>query len=334
MTRAPLEDLDPADLPGVRLWLLALAAMRVIQEGRLAPGLRFLTGAIHEHVDLSDLSEVDEPYIGWFFRELGRRPGVIRSFREGEMTLPEDDEGTRRRAAVVLEIDVANDRYWLAWRHVGEKALRVGVVHGDWTESEGSVADLGPPFSDWLASGEVERGEVRESESDVELPDVMAGFAELATEPVWTPAELAEVVGRVCDHDLVHHGLVGILVLVLRGRTVEKWLIEGRLPCSVDDVVRSIVRLGECDATVLVLAGVARVDGVDHRAYVATIECRGQRGQRIVPLHVESDGRITAPRALYRALPTPGVGEGWIGVEPGVVLQLAPFTAPGGTAEG
>jgi hypothetical protein len=333
MSRAPLGDLDPADLEGARQWVIGAVTQRVVQGGGLPPGLRFFTDTALEHVDLSELAVGEEDFVGWFFRELSRRPGVRLAFREGEVQLP-DGEGNRRRSAAVLEVDWEEGRYRLVWRHFGERALHVGVLHGDWQREEGPLDELTGTFLDWVDAGGVERGEVREQAQPTELPDVAAAFAELPEEPQWAPGPLAEVVGRVTDHDLVNRGLEGVLVLILRGRTVEKWIVEGRLPCTVDDVVRSLTRLERCDAAVLIVAGVARVDGEDQRAFIETIECRGQRGQRVVPLEQGADGRLSASRALYRSLPAPPEGEGWIGVEPEVVLQLAPFTLPGGTAEG
>lgn len=55
-----------------------------------------------------------ETILAALFRDLGRRDGVVRAFRQGERHV--DVDGRNRRAAVVVEADFTTGAWWLAWR--------------------------------------------------------------------------------------------------------------------------------------------------------------------------------------------------------------------------
>jgi len=328
LEQRPLHDLDLSDTPTVRDWIMFHAERRISMFGTQHPTVRFLSSGLQETGDLQALVEAGQPdsALAAIFHQLAARPGVIRRFREGEV-LVKDELGMPRRAVGVLEYLPGDDGYswWLAYRFVATGDGGVGVPVGDWIQREGvGLEALGRPFRGWLDSGDQEALAYRQT-PEIRPPqpgDFTVSIATWDTSTLGDAVAVADLIGQHTDGEILARGLDHHIVFVVLDGAVERWDLHGRPPCSMDDLIRNITGVADYWAVGLLQPDTAVVEGVERKAVAIYVEMAGRRAKRILPVTFMPDGTL---RGLGVALSDEGTvpeGEGWIGVEPSVDLNL------------
>lgn len=318
LVRRPLPStVDLTDPAAVRVWMTQLVSGELATNGDVQPRLRLVCAQHLEEAPLTHLP--DEP--GWgaaLWHQLTEREDVLRSFRIGVLRLPH--EGRLRRCACIVElVDAAEERWWFAFWVLPEVLERGSEV--SWLGKEGRGFDTLPPhLQAWVETRGKKIGIDARPPPPTAGPKLLVHFAELSVEAPTSLVSLARFTDRlVRDPELL--GLATShppIVLILRGRTMERWQTSGALPCGLDDLTRNLCRLGEPPDGVVVLDR-AVLDGAD--ALRVSVERAGERLTRTLLL-----GNPPAWRNPVRAQ----LGaQAWIGVEPEVDLGLQADGAPG-----
>lgn len=143
------------------------------------------------------------------------------------------------------------------------------------------------------------------------------GQATLSAQPPLDPKVYAQVVGNMVDRQLMQRYPTGFEIFAFSGLHVRHFLLEGgKLPCTMDDLVRAIAGQQATDAIALRYPGVAEIDGESFRAVFCAVECAGRRWDRVVALKFGPQGKPVAMRAMDNDRgPVPPEGC-WLGVEP------------------
>ena len=105
---------------------------------------------------------------------------------------------------------------------------------------------------------------------------------------------------------------------------MERWEVRGKLPCTADDMLRSIasrdpslVAVGHVGLATVHLNGEAR------RSFYCEVEIDGQRGRWMLPILQDGDPLPPNHPGLEMAMGPLGEDqEGWLGVEPGVPMNF------------
>lgn len=351
MKRTPLGGLDVSDDRAVREWAKRGVEGRVRMNGLLRQLARFVKDTTEEVAGLDAFLELgEEGRVAAVLRVAGRREGVRRVFREGELKI-RDAGGQLRRAAALMELMErgaadADDDWWVAWRFFGEGSAGVGNFHGEWIEHHGTgleaLDEVEPAFREWVDD---DRVEVTNSEFWEKPPEASPDFdlrmASLPPVPKRPdhPGELAVGIGRSMDAEVLRQGLTCHLIFLLTEGSLDRFEVRGEPPCTLDDLVRSLVALGPCHGVAMVSPGTfVGPGGETLRAVMTTAEQPG------TPLHIR---RVRPIRLLPGKPPEPlseviqeralREGEGWFGVEPGVELglhMLGPVGEPAEVPEG
>ncbi len=337
LQRRPIAErgLNVHDAAACRAWLHAQIAHQVYSEGSLAPTIRMLReGPTQEIADLEALVEPGkETILAALWRGLAQRPDIVRSFRLGELRLRDPDSGKLRRAACAMELRPSTapgepDGWWCAQRFFGQGEAGVGTFWGEWREAEGTgVEALEEPLRRWLddTKADIVRTEVEEqlARSPRDLDVRMAMLPPPLALPQH-PGELAVGIGRSMDAEVLAQGLSCYLVFVLDAANsqLERWELNGELPCLLDDVIRNISRLGDCYAVALVTPGTIATPEGTRRAVHTIGELKGHpvRVRRILPVTFEAGEPVAQPEVLQE-MPI-GEAQAWIGVEPETDLGL------------
>lgn len=149
-------------------------------------------------------------------------------------------------------------------------------------------------------------------------PEVWFSTAEIleGIQPPSTPMEVTEAVQGIMLGALETERLKHLAVMVLRGRTWERWLLGKDQPADGDDMVRWICGRGEKpDAVATVEGALTPVDGKPERCIRIMGEMGGNRTERLI-IMLPKPGK---PMDVFPAAGWLGPvreGEGWIGVEP------------------
>jgi len=328
LEQRPLTDLDLSDTAAVRDWIKFHAERRISQFGTQHATVRFLSAGLQETGDLQALVEAGQPEtaLAAIFRQLAARPGVIRRFREGEV-LVKDELGMPRRAVGVLEHlpGADGDSWWVAYRFVVSGDGGVGVLVGNWIEREGAGLEaLGKPFRDWLDAGDQEALAYRLTPGSrpPKPGDFTVSIATWDTSALGDAVAVADLIGQHTDGEILARGLDHHIVFVVLDGAVERWDLHGPPPCSLDDLIRNITAVADYWAVGLLQPDTVVLEGVERKAVSIYVEMAGRRAKRVLPVTFMPDGTL---KGLGVALSDEGAvpaGEGWIGVEPSVDLNL------------
>jgi len=314
----------------LRRWVQERAEEDVPNLSVLPRRIRLFRGGLQEVLDLPrPFAPGVAPGTGATLRSLSGRPGVDRRFVEGWFA---DDEG--RGTAWVLDVgsDVAG--CWFATRPFERRPGSVGMWTGDWSQRTGLGLD--PVSLSLLAIVKPPLGEKAIAVGEpmqVNPPEIgMTGGTLPPTEPVPSTAEgVAERVGR--DYESRFYGGTldeGARLTVFRGREWEAWMLKGRFPMGLDDVVRAISARGDRPTSLaLVQVGVVPLEGDAFRALVTQGEAQGRRFTRAMLIRTAPDGTITGHRIVVRDDGVIGE-QGWMGVAPPEDMTL--FTLGAGEA--
>lgn len=323
LVRRPLPPtLDLVDPMSLRVWMTRLVSGEFATAGQILPRLRLVCATHVEEAVLLDLP--DGP--GWgaaVWRHLAARHDVLRSFRSGVVILPIDGKPTRCACAVEV-VDPAVERWWAGFWPLPDVLDHDTEV--SWLSREGFGYETLPPLvQTWLDPAGRHVGIDARPAPAPEGPKLLVNFAELAQSP---PVELAGL-ARLADRLLRDRALLDLasrrppLVMVLRGRTMERWHCDGPMPCGIDDLVRNVCGLGDQPDGVVVIDRGHLVGGAALRVSVE----RG--GERLTRTYAAS----STPRWRNPVRAALGA-HAWIGISPEVDLGLQPDTHPGFAAVG
>lgn len=327
LLRRPAE-CDPSDVEALRAWSCSTVEAIIALQGRLPHAGRWFRREHEEFGSLEDLVEMGkEDATTVFWHQLGQREGIVAYLREGELNL-RDEGGSMRRTAVVLQA-MGDGGWWLATRPFGTDRVGVGQLHGPWTYRTGRGAEELPEgLVEWFHSERAEFGEIEQSEFAPPEPDldIRAAYLPPLVGELGDAPQVAIGLGRACDAEVLGRGLTCHIVFAVTDDALERWELRGDLPCSIDDVVRNIIRMSSPRAVALVTPGVCTTDEGTKRAVHTHAEVPGtdQRARRILIVDFESDGTAKAAGEVVqqRGLsPT----ERWFGVTPATELELTPL---------
>ncbi len=306
---------DARDLAGVRDLVLTNAANEVALTGRLRSAFVYVLDGNQEHMPVDKAEDLGkETILAGLFRNLAQRNGVLRAFRQGERRVEVDGRG--RRAAAVLELDMATGGWWLASRLFGTGEASVGVFHGEWEEREGAALDeLDEPFREWLDAGtstiEI-KGQAVEPGPGEDIRCATIPWPAVPPDPPGVGVQLAQAFFP----EFLAKPLDCLIVFALRPGSLERWELRGKLSLTVDDLARGIAAQGPTEAMALLTPSVIELGGVTRRCLRMLVERAGRLGQLVMPLEIR-DGKIVGGGELkYRDEgPVPAGGQ-WIGVAP------------------
>lgn len=128
--------------------------------------------------------------------------------------------------------------------------------------------------------------------------------------------------------ELWRRGLDSTLIMAFRQGTLERWTVDGEIPCTMDELVRSVCATGATPPDAVATLRIELFDdhGTYRRAVRTVAEASGQRIERLLVLDFESDDQVTPHLRLFGTHPVSVNGDGWIGVVPKKV-ELTPQVA-------
>ncbi len=301
------------DVAALRAWARANANSEVAMTGRLRSTFVYALEGQSEHIPVDKAEDIGkETILAALFRDLGRRGGVVRAFRQGERFV--DVDGRNRRAAAIVEADLSTGGWWLAWRLFGTGEASVGVFHGDWQERQGATLDeLDEPFREWLDAGtattETKGQSITPGDEDIRCATIP--WPSLPPDPAGVGVQIAQAFFP----EFLQRPLDYLIIFACREGSLERWELRGKLGVTIDDLARGIAAQGPTEAMALLTPSVIELGGVTRRCYRMLVERSGRLGQLMMPLEI-ADGKITGGQLKYRDEgPVPPGGQ-WIGVAP------------------
>lgn len=337
MEREPFAGTDVHDAAAMQALVQAFAELQFHLRGQLPPVLRCYGAAFVELVSLDKIVDLgEEAQLAAVFRSLAERPGVVRRFREGDLVFRVDD--TSRRAIGVLE-HLGGERWWVTWRMVGVGRGEIGVMLGEWTEAAGEgLEGLPEPFQEWFDIGTVELGPLKSGPLNPTADDVRMYPLELPAEfQLWPNAEaFADALGRSMEPEVLSKGIGCLLFFSYRGREGCRWEFHTKVPVGPDDVARGIARQVKPDALACCWLGIAKVDGVDHRAFFVLTQIGDRQARRITAIDLQPGRPPVMKLALMHVREKVGAN-GWFGVEAAdgfEMFMLGPRGLPQAEGEG
>lgn len=158
-------------------------------------------------------------------------------------------------------------------------------------------------------------------------PEVWFSTAEIleGINPPSTSMEVTDAVQGIVLGALETEGLKHLVVMVLRGRTWERWLLGKDQPADGDDMVRWICGRGEKpDAVATVEGALTPVDGKPERCIRIMGELGGKRTERLIVMLPKPGNPMDVIPGRWMARERGAVpeGDGWIGVEPVLAGEL------------
>jgi hypothetical protein len=303
---------DVRDSGALRAWARTNAETEVALTGRLRSAFVYVMEGTSEHMPVGKAEDVGkETILAALFHDLARREGVVRAFREGERLV--DVDGRIRRAAVIVECDLATGAWWLAWRLFGTGEASVGVFHGDWQERAGTTLEqLEEPFREWLDRGTATIETKRHQLLPGPAEDIRAATIPWPPLPPDVPGVGVQI-AQAFIPEFLQRPLDFHVIFACREGALERWEVRGRLGVPIDDLIRAIAAQAQAEAVAYMLPSVIELGGVTRRCYRMLVERGGHVGQFVLPLDIKG-GKIQGGELKYK-------DEGpakhqWIGVAP------------------
>lgn len=305
---------DVRDTSALRAWMRTNADNEVALTGRLRSAFVYVMDGLSEHMPVGKAEDLGkETILAALFRDLAARDGMVRAFRQGERRVEVDGRG--RRAAAIVELDLATGRWWLAWRLFGTGEASVGVFHGEWQEQEGaSLEELDEPFREWLDAGTATIEMKGQSVTPGSTQDIRC-----ATIP-WPPlppdaAGVGVQIAQAFFPEFLRKPLDHLIVFACREGALERWELRGKLSLPTDDLIRGIAAQGSAEAMAFLTPSVIQLGGVTRRCYRMLVERSGRLAQLVLPLDIK-DGKVQGGELKYRDEGPVPPGGHWIGVAP------------------
>lgn len=305
---------DVRDIAALRGWAKTNADNEVALTGRLRSAFAYVMEGASEHLPIDKAEDIGkEAVVAALFRDLARRDGVVRAFRQGERHVEVDGRG--RRAAAIIEVDLTDGRWWLAWRLFGTGEASVGVFHGEWQEREGATLDeLDEPFREWIDAGTATTETKGLSVTPGTGDDIRCATIPWPPLPP-DPAGVGVQIAQAFFPEFLQRPLDYLILFACRDGSLERWELRGKLSLTIDDFARGIAAQGPTEAMAFLTPSVIEIGGVTQRCYKMLVERAGRVGQFMMPLEIK-DGKITGGQLKYRDEgPVPAGGQ-WIGVAP------------------
>lgn len=305
---------DVRDVGALRSWARTNAETEVAMTGRLRSAFVYAMDGHSEHMPVDKAEDIGkETILAALFRDLGRRDGVLRAFRQGERFVEVDGRG--RRAATLLEWDLATGSWWLAWRLFGTGESSVGVFHGDWQERVGTTLDeLDEPFREWLDRGTATIETKGQSVTPGAGEDIRCATIPWPALPP-DPAGVGVQIAQAFFPEFLQRPLDYLILFACREGSLERWELRGKLGLTIDDLARGIAAQAPTEAMAFLTPSVIEIGGVTRRCYKMLVERSGRLGQFMMPLEFK-DGKIAGGQLKYcDEGPVPPGGQ-WIGVAP------------------
>ncbi|MCB9688172.1 MAG: hypothetical protein H6735_24245 [Alphaproteobacteria bacterium] len=315
--RRSLDGLSPWDLEAVQRFAIQRANDDVLRHARVRPRLLLVCQDHLEEVDLD--ADLDGDPIAAFMA-LGSRDDVEHRILWG--CVPVEDQ----RAAWVF--GAANDEertWWNAMRLFTRLPGGLGSAEASWDLSFGIHLrhPAGPVTT--LA---------RDAPPLVLLPAVEPPMPKIGTrvDPAppgavvpTDPIEASNVISQLgFEVGVARNGLDGVLLFLFRGRTLERWHLQGEIPCGLDDLVRAACAHGDAvSAAVALRLDLFDASGSIRRAVKMTSEAGGQRWERILTIVYDQEhGDEPVEFQVFGTAPTAAGTDGWIGVAPITELEI------------
>lgn len=317
-------EVDVNDHEAVTQWILRKVSEQVITKCQPRPAIHLVFEDYEEVIDWSDVHALDPGAdLGATWAQVTTRRGVERRFlvllfKANAQTMAgvleqvwEDDAPTGWMMAYCpyQVVDGIGDLMGARWTIQTGLGNPPGLFAGIFTPAPGSrpVALLParkPEPEVWFSTAEILEG----------------------LQPPSTPMEVTEAVQGMVLGALETEGLKHLVVMVLRGRTWERWLLGKEQPADGDDMVRWIcTKDGQPDAVATVEGALVPVDGKPERCIRIMAELGGSRTERLLIMLPKPGKRmdVIPGRWMARELGPVREGEGWIGVEPLLAGEIA-----------
>lgn len=319
--RRPLE-VDVYDQEATTEWILRKVSEQVITKCQPRPAIHLLFDDHEEIIDWTAVHAVDPGAdLAATWAEVAARPGLERRFLVLALSTPD------HTLAGVLE-QVWEDGGPSGWMlaYTAYKAVDgVGHLNPNWRVDSGEGAppgQFGSMFTPAPGARAVALLPAKRPE-----PEVWFSTAEIL-EGIPAPTSPMEVTAAVSDivlNALETEGIKHLIVMLLRGRTWERWLLGPDQPAAADDMVRWMCSQGSPpDAVATVEAALVPVDGKPERVIRVMAEMGGCRTERI-NIMLPKPGKpmdVIPGRWMARELGQVKDGEGWIGVAPLLAGEL------------
>ncbi len=331
MQRHPFTDVDIGDVDGLREHLREQLQGRHVFMGRAVGAARFFGDGAVELLELDGLTEPgQEAILVQLVVSLGRRDGIVRTFRDGEALVPSEGGGLRRAIGLLELMDGGEGglRWWLTWRHAGASADGVGQALGDWTTLEGGPEDISrlpEGFDEWVDVRTARLGELRMGPETPNQPRMSGGLCAYSGPPPKDAMDAVRILAPQVFPEVMKTGFAHIHVFVLAEATYEVYSMPPPPPIALPDLVRCLV--GRADGVVYAAAvalptALNTPDG-QRRGVGLTVEHDGERLLLFHDLVAGEGGRPLLSRegTLAPQGPVPE-GEGWIGVPPTQEIDL------------
>ena len=240
----------------------------------------------------------------------------------------EDHAGVEQNAACVLARTADEPGWWVATlAYTLDRATGLGRPAAQWGVGEATDTEDLPEFLRALVGVAPGSRPVRTLPKRPRPPDIQAAFGELPAHlslPTTAQGQ-AELTAALVTQEICQRGIAGVMVLRTHGHAWEQWLLGEGLPAGLDDMIRYLAARNPV-AEGIALIQVALFE--DARPGIQIVAERGGgRAERRVYLEFPNGpaGEKVATEVKWRDLPTPGEGEGWIGVDPLVTFELGPL---------
>lgn len=308
------------DLANVQRFILTRVNEEIIWRARVTPRLILVC---EDHLEEVDLDKTDGDPIATF-HALATRRDVVQRVLCGTATGEDGEE--------IGFVFGANNRddtpWWLASRGFTRQPGGLGSAGRTW--------DVGTGFGLEELPVVVEAMRTHGRPCDLlparslPWPEIGCKVDDLANEviPLDPQATTQILAQRGHEIELWKRGLDTVMIMAFRRGTLEKWSVDGEIPCSTDELVRSICGIGPAPDAVAILRIELFDDHGTYRRAVRTVaETGGHRIERLLVLDFDSMDQVVPHLRLFGTRARAVGREGWIGVRAGVKLELTPQVA-------
>lgn len=308
------------DLAGVQRFILTRVNEEIVWRARVTPRLILVC---EDHLEEVELDKTDGDPIATFLAA-GARRDVLQRILCGTAT----EEGGALVGFAFGATGGDDDAWWLASRTFTRQPGGLGSAERTWDVGTGIGLEELPVLIHQLRGSGVPCDLL--PARAVPWPEIGCKVDDLANDVVpLDPLAVTQILAtRGHEIELWRRGLDTVMIMTFRSGTLEKWYVDGEIPCSIDELVRSVCGIGPPpDAVATLRVELFDDNGTFRRAVRMVAEASGQRNERLLVLDFESLDQVVPHLRLFGTRAAPVGREGWIGVRPGVKLELAPQVA-------
>lgn len=334
----------------VRNWLFEEVTQEITWKGACTPRFKFVGSEFCEAVSLEEVYEPETiPALSAVFRKMALRPEVDHAFWVGEAHLPLGT-GVQRAVCILEWYAGIPGPWWLAWRPFETDAEGLGVFGSDWSTLAGAGPDdLPAPLQPWLdtARAEIESYETHPRDLGPEATFGHVALMQPATPPPEAGEDLARWLVSLLEDDPAGSTTPNLLAFAFREQTVERWQVDGNLPCRLVDFMRTVGQQQPAWAVAVLQPCLLETpEGGRRRGHALTIQRfregraaleQTEEGERevvasvcILPsLHADPDSGAPQ-KAIFQPEEPVDPEDAWLDRAPAMDLQLFAGTRSGG----